>query len=216
MMIPAIALMLVTPMLAQSNSSDNKPAETKPSAKTKKVWTNEDLGGLGGINVVGKSVPSTKPNPTRAGRPSAASAPEIAAGIDRPRPVGPPFTATSLDGQNFTTDSVGGKVVLVQFWATWCAVCKKNQPAVDALAQRSNLVVLAVTAEGKDVVQNYLNGYPRAVNVVLGRDTNLPQLFPHPAYPYYVVIDGDGNVVTQHRGYASAAKLDALLSSAGL
>ena len=49
----------------------------------------------------------------------------VAAGIDARQPM-PNFRATTLDGQKYTNDSVKGKVVLLQFWATWCQPAKTD------------------------------------------------------------------------------------------
>src|SRR4051794_6556463 len=70
------------------------------------------------------------------------------------------FKARTLDGENFSTESVQGKVVLVQFWATWCPYCRNDAPAVDAIFhefQDKGLVVLAVdVAEAKKTVTKFL------------------------------------------------------------
>ena len=72
----------------------------------------------------------------------------------------PNFTATTLDGEKFTNDSLKGRVVLLQFWATWCKYCRRDQPAVDAMVHEfadKGLVVLAVNVgETKKKVKQYL------------------------------------------------------------
>src|ERR1039457_3919602 len=87
------------------------------------------------------------------------------------------FKARTLDGQDFSTESVQGKVVLVQFWATWCPYCKRDAPALDAIQeefQEQGLLVLAVAvAEAKKTVTKYLAESPRNCKIVLMNDTNL-------------------------------------------
>jgi thiol-disulfide isomerase/thioredoxin len=81
------------------------------------------------------------------------------------REPAPRFTATTLDGEKFTNDSVKGKVVLLQFWATWCQYCRRDQPAVDAIVHDfpGTLIVLAVdVGESKKKVRQYLEDSPRA------------------------------------------------------
>jgi thiol-disulfide isomerase/thioredoxin len=193
---------LLAAAVAQSSGTDDKPNPPKPQVKKKKVWTNEDMGSLGGINVVGRTLPETKSKPAP----------------DKPRhTAGPEFRAISLDGQTFDSDSVAGNVVLVQFWATWCGVCRRDQANVDKVAQHRGVVVLAVNSgESREAVKAYLSGSPRDVNVVLAGDTNLEQLFPSPGVPTYVVLDRDGKVVAKHRGYAGEARLERMLAAAGL
>ena len=163
--------LLIAGAVAQSSDTSDKPDPPKPQAKQKqkKVWTNEDIGSLGGINVVGRTLPEIKSKPAP----------------DKPRhTAGPEFHATSMDGQTFDSDSVAGNVVLVQFWATWCGVCRRDQANVDKVAQHRGVVVLAVNSgESREAVKAYLSGSPRDGNVVLGRDTNLEQLFHLPACP---------------------------------
>src|ERR1039457_625166 len=77
----------------------------------------------------------------------------VAAGIDARQPM-PVFRATTLDGQKYSNESVKGKVVLLQFWATWCEYGRGDQDAVDTVAKEfadEGLLVLAVDALLADV-----------------------------------------------------------------
>src|SRR5260370_23337563 len=53
--------------------------------------------------------------------------------IKPPREAAPNFRAKTMDGEKFSNESLKGKVVLLQFWATWCGVGRGDQPAVDQL-----------------------------------------------------------------------------------
>jgi len=132
----------------------------------------------------------------------------------------PRFHAKSLDGENFSNDSVKGKVVLLQFWATWCKFCRGEQSVVDELTREfadRGLVVLAVDfMEPKKVVKKYLEQMPRACKVILTEDTNLAALYPSRSFPLYVVIDRDGNIAGTQKGAGGAGSLRRLLSKAGL
>lgn len=65
--------------------------------------------------------------------------------------VAPPFEATTLDGaRTLGTSTVGGKVTLVNFWATWCAPCKAEMPAIDEYYKRhkgDGLEVIAISMD---------------------------------------------------------------------
>jgi thiol-disulfide isomerase/thioredoxin len=132
----------------------------------------------------------------------------------------PGFHAKSIDGESFTNESLKGKVVLIQFWATWCKYCRGDQSAVDDLAREfadRGLVVLAVDfMEPKKTVKKYLAEMPRACKVVLTEDTNLAAMYPSRSFPLYVVIDRDGNVAGTQKGAGGERSLRHLLSKAGL
>jgi thiol-disulfide isomerase/thioredoxin len=132
----------------------------------------------------------------------------------------PRFHAKSLDGENFSNDSMKGKVVLLQFWATWCKYCRGEQSVVDELTREfadRGLVVLAVDfMEPKKVVKKYLEQMPRACKVILTEDTNLAALYPSRSFPLYVVIDRDGNIAGTQKGAGGAVSLRRLLRRAGL
>ena len=135
------------------------------------------------------------------------------------REPAPRFTATTLDGEKFTNDSLKGKVVLLQFWATWCQYCRRDQTAVDSMVRDfpGKLVVLAVdVGESKKKVRQYLEDSPRACKIVLTENTNLAAIYAAKSFPLYVVIDKDGNIAGTQRGAGGEDSLRRLLKNAGL
>src|SRR5579862_5170616 len=101
-----------------------------------------------------------------------------------PAPTGaatPSFTATTISGRNYSSASLRGQNVLIEFWATWCPVCRDDQPAVDNISREftgRGLVVLAVDPyDSSAEVRKYLEEYPRSCNVVLDEDTDLVAQF---------------------------------------
>lgn len=136
------------------------------------------------------------------------------------REPAPRFTAKTLAGEKFTNESVKGKVVLLQFWTTWCAYCRGEQSLVDAIDKEfsgKGLLVLAVdVGESKKKVSKYLEANSRSCRIVLTEDTNLAARFAATRYPIYVVMDRDGDIVGTQRGAAGEAALRRLLSRAGL
>lgn len=132
----------------------------------------------------------------------------------------PKFSAKTLDGQTFTNESVKGKVVLIQFWATWCGFCRRDQPAVDRVTKEfanKGLVVLAVNVgENRLKVEGYLEDNPRACHIVLTRDTNLQQAFRAEGFPKYVVINRNGKIAGEQNGAGGIMALRDLLGGAGL
>jgi thiol-disulfide isomerase/thioredoxin len=134
------------------------------------------------------------------------------------REKAPKFHAKALTGEKYNNDSVKGSAVLLQFWATWCAICRGDQPAVEALAEdyaSKGLIVLAVDVrESRSKVQRYLQESPRASKVVLMEDTNLAAVFAATAIPLYVLIDQNGKIAGTHKGGAGERGLRTLLRKA--
>jgi peroxiredoxin len=145
--------------------------------------------------------------------------PAIAAALERGDPA-PRFTAKTLDGERFTSDSLKGKVVLIQFWATWCPYCKKDEPALSAVTrefEKDGLVVLAVDmGEPRRKVKKFVEESPRPWKVVLAEDTTLAAICEAKGYPLYVAIDREGTVAGTQHGAAGEGALRRLLSRAGL
>src|SRR5271165_516980 len=132
----------------------------------------------------------------------------------------PRFHATTTSGEKFTNESIKGKVVLLEFWATWCGYCDHEAPYVDQIAKEfadKGLIVLAVdVGESKKTVKNYLNQHPRNCRVVLMEDTNLAAMYAATVYPIYVLVDREGNVAGEQRGAAGERALRRLLTRAGI
>lgn len=141
------------------------------------------------------------------------------AGSDDREPA-PRFHAKTLEGEQFTNDSVKGKVVLFQFWTTWCPYCKGEESLVNDLTTEfagKGLVVLAIdVGESKKTVQQYLKDHPRKCRIVLTGDTNLAAMYAANSYPIYVVVDRDGNIAGEQRGAGGVRALRRMLSRAGL
>jgi thiol-disulfide isomerase/thioredoxin len=132
----------------------------------------------------------------------------------------PRFRAKTTTGDQFNKASVKGKVVLFEFWTTWCKYCEAEASMVDDVAKEfadKGLIVLAVDVlEPDQKVKKYLAEHPRSVPIVLTKDTNLAAMYNAQSYPIYVVIDRDGNIAAEQRGPAGEAALRRLLRRAGL
>jgi thiol-disulfide isomerase/thioredoxin len=130
------------------------------------------------------------------------------------------FHAKTTSGESYTNESIKGKVVLLEFWTTWCPYCKNEEALVDGIDHEfadKGLVVLAIdVAESKKKVRQYLQENPRSCRIVLTEDTNLAAMYQANSYPIYVVIDRDGNIVGEQRGAAGERALRRLLRRAGV
>src|ERR1700716_1944827 len=148
-----------------------------------------------------------------------ASAISVFAG-PKTRERAPRFNARTIEGEKFTNDSIKGKVVLLEFWTTWCVYCAEEAPFVDKINREygdKGLIVLAVNvAESKKTVKKYLEQHPRTSRIVLTDDTNLAAMYEATVYPIYVVIDRNGNITGTQRGAGGEEALRDLLASGGI
>jgi len=132
----------------------------------------------------------------------------------------PRFRAKTMTGEQFNNESVKGKVVLFEFWTTWCQYCEQEAEMVDDIAKEfasKGLIVLAVDVlEPDQRVKKYLADHPRSVPIVLTKDTNLAAMYSARSYPIYVVVDRDGNIAGEQRGAAGERALRRMLRRAGL
>ena len=140
--------------------------------------------------------------------------------LDEEGQPAPRFHAKTATGETFTNDSVKGKVVLLQFWTTWCPYCRREQSLVDTIDREfapKGVVVLALNVgAAKKKVMQYVQETPRSCRVVFTEDTNLAAMYQANSYPIYVVIDRDGNIAAEQRGAGGERSLRRMLRQAGL
>jgi thiol-disulfide isomerase/thioredoxin len=118
--------------------------------------------------------------------------------------MAPAFTVTALDGTRFNLDEMNGRVVLIDFWATWCVPCRKELPHIQQIAKDfagEPLVILSISwDEEQQVWKDFIakNGmtWPQY------RDTNhqLGQLFEIEGLPSYFTIDSNGVLTSESLG----------------
>jgi len=98
-----------------------------------------------------------------------------------------------------------GKVVLVDFWASWCAPCKVSFPALNDLAARfgpRGLVVVGINVdESKSAMQEFLRGTPARFPVMHDAQQKLVQRVDVAAMPTSFLIDASGKVRFIHNGF---------------
>ena len=111
----------------------------------------------------------------------------------------PDFNLRDLDGKQVQLASFKGKVVLLDFWATWCAPCREEMPELDKLAKEfktQDVVVLGINAgEDEDTVRGFIkkNGYQFPILMAPSGDHVLENYYAH-AFPSMVLIDRKGLV----------------------
>ncbi len=149
----------------------------------------------------------------------------VARYVDRPELVrarmAPAFTVTTLDGQRVSLDELRNKVVLIDFWATWCGPCREALPHMQRIARQfagQPLVVLSISLDSdeskwKDFVGR--NGMTWLQYRDGGFTGPLSRTFGVEAIPHTFTIDSDGVLQDEHVGDASIeGKLKKLIEQA--
>lgn len=140
----------------------------------------------------------------------AAPALELAAG--EPAPV-PPVEIQDMAGQTFDLAAAvtTGEVVVLNFWATWCAPCKREMPTLAALQDEFDgrpleVRTLAMDRAGPEALQAFMADID-VDDLTIWRDPKMATAQPLgiPGLPVTLVIDGQGNEVFRHAGYADWA-----------
>lgn len=129
------------------------------------------------------------------------------------------FTLLDLQGKPWTLRDLRGKVVLVNFWATWCPPCRKELPDIQALYIRfkdTGFVVLGVTDEKAAVVRPFVASHSLTYPILLdpGRKANV--LFGVDGIPRTVVYDRQGKLAAQAIDMRTERQLLNMLGRAGL
>ena len=119
----------------------------------------------------------------------------------------PDFTAALTDGTEFTLSDQQGKVVLLNFWATWCGPCVREMPAFEKLCGEygEDVAILAVNCmESEDIVKAFQeeNGY--TFPIACDPEGDIVLKYPSQGIPYTLVIDAEGIVQKIYVGAADA------------
>ena len=120
----------------------------------------------------------------------------------------PDVTLQTADGASLHLADYKGRVVLVDFWASWCVPCKTSFPALDALWQEyksKGVEVLAINVdEQRKDADAFLNDHPHSVNVLFDPQGVSPSKFGVRGMPSSFIIDRAGNIRFTHMGYSAA------------
>ena len=119
--------------------------------------------------------------------------------------LAPDFSLRNLKGNYESLDSFRGQVVVLNFWATWCAPCRVEMPSFEKLYRRyrsEGVAVLAVTLDKNagPKIKSFVDEYELSFPILLDEKGEVERLYPSMTIPFTYVIDREGRVVARVDG----------------
>ncbi len=161
-----------------------------------------------------------------AGEPAAATGGEFASSLAEAMPAGtkipdhlPEFSLQGRDGKPVSIKAWAGKSLVLNFWATWCAPCRREIPLLEALhrewAERG-VTVIGIAVDHRDQVLAYADELKIAYPLLIGEQDALDAAAAFgvttPALPFTVFTDRRGEVVALYLGELHRPEADLILS----
>ena len=131
----------------------------------------------------------------------------------------PDFTLTDLNGKVWKFRDLQGKVVLVNFWATWCPPCRKEMPDLQTLYERfrgQGFVVLAISDEKSAKVAPFIQERKVTFPVLLDPDRKVNGAFSVEGIPKSFVYDREGKLVAQSIDMRTQKQFVEMIAKAGI
>ncbi len=130
------------------------------------------------------------------------SVPAISGVAEAPAPT---FALPDSSGQMVSLDDYKGQVVLINFWASWCAPCRKEMPLLDELQQRYaplGFTMLGINVEeDSSLADEFLRGTPVNFPILYDRANKVSEAYDVIAMPTTIIVDREGKVRFIHHGY---------------
>lgn len=115
------------------------------------------------------------------------------------------FTLKDLEGKTVSLSDFKGKIVFIDFWASWCPPCVQSIPAVEELYNKNkdnpNIVFLGINVnEDKQKVIDFVKEKGITYKILLG-DNEVMSKYKIRSIPSFFILDKDGNITNKHMGY---------------
>jgi peroxiredoxin len=134
--------------------------------------------------------------------------------------LAPDFTLQTVTGETVQLTDLRGQPVLINLWATWCAPCRLEMPAIQDRFERyqdEGMVVLAVNFdESAEQVEAFRDELGLTFDLLLDPGAEVQQLYLNRSYPASFFIDAEGVIQVHHLGVMTEGQLDQNLATIGL
>ncbi len=126
----------------------------------------------------------------------------------------PGFTLENLDGEQVSLSDYKGKIVFLNFWATWCGYCDEEMPYFQNMMDNNeDLVVLAVNVqESKDIVSKYIEEGGYSFPVLLDLEGEVGGEYLVGVLPTTYLIDKEGNLLDRMAGMMTEDQMEEVLN----
>lgn len=124
----------------------------------------------------------------------------------------PDFSMQDISGNTVKLSDLKGKVVLLDFWASWCVPCKKSMPHIIELYNNRTDSLFTVVAVNVDEEKSKINEFANSINVtfpfpvIFDKESKLPSIYNVEGMPTSIIIDKEGIIRFKETGFTSEVK----------
>ena len=167
---------------------------------------------VGALLLTGCSLATPVPAPSPSSAESALAKSEFTIVTPADRTLFPEWSATDLDGYAWNTSSLGARLTVVNFWASWCLPCETEWPELQSAAadHRSVNFIGIDTMDEMPAARQFIKDHPSDYRQLVDGTAHILQSLdgmPHSALPTTIILDGTRRIAAWKAGPTSAAQL---------